>query len=274
MPAVCASLARAPLADNSCAAVTMFHVLEHLYDPSAYLDAAHRLLKPGGRLIVQVPNAASWQFLLLGENWTGLDVPRHLIDFRARDLETLLDHCGFEVVRTKHFSLRDNPAGLATSLAPWLDPMVRRIRRIRGDAARAAGQEPVLLRAGGGLPAVRADGGLLPCRIHHHGGGAQETVMIYRSMAARLPKFLRDYVLAFETRVEREVGRFRRLDRRPARACSTPAPARAVTPRLFARQRYVGVDLGVGDAGWNYRELDVVADLAACRSRPSRSTPA
>jgi SAM-dependent methyltransferase len=129
IPVACGSLARAPFANGSCAAITMFHVLEHLYEPASYLEAAHRLLRPGGRLIVQVPNASSWQFFLLKENWTGLDVPRHLIDFRARDLETLLDHCGFEVVRTKHFSLRDNPAGFATSLAPRLDPMVRRVRR-------------------------------------------------------------------------------------------------------------------------------------------------
>jgi hypothetical protein len=32
------------------------------------------------------------------------------------------------VLRHKHFSLRDNPAGLATSLAPRLDPMARRVR--------------------------------------------------------------------------------------------------------------------------------------------------
>ena len=88
----------------------MFHVLEHLYDPHAYVEAAHGLLRPDGRLIVQVPNAASWQFLLLGENWSGVDVPRHLTLFRSRDLEVLLERCGFEVVRRKHFSLRDNPA--------------------------------------------------------------------------------------------------------------------------------------------------------------------
>ena len=35
---------------------------------------------------------------------------------------------GFEVLRRKYFSLRDNPAGLATSLAPSLDPMARRVR--------------------------------------------------------------------------------------------------------------------------------------------------
>ena len=130
VPAVCATLARAPFAPGSCAAITMFHVLEHLYDPAAYIEAAHALLAPHGRLIIQVPNAASWQFLMLGENWIGVDVPRHLVTFRASDMEALLERCGFEVVRRKFFSLRDNPAGLASSLAPWLDPMARRLRKI------------------------------------------------------------------------------------------------------------------------------------------------
>ncbi len=130
VPAVCGSLTQAPLPEASCAAVTMFHVLEHLYDPASYLLAARALLKPEGRLVVQVPNAACWQFMLFGENWNGIDVPRHLIDFRRQDLELLLDRTGFEVVRTKHFSLRDNPAGFASSLAPDLDPMARRIRGV------------------------------------------------------------------------------------------------------------------------------------------------
>ncbi len=130
VPAVCATLSRPPFAPGSCAAVTMFHVLEHLYDPASYLEAAHQLLRPDGRLIFQVPNAACWQFLLLGERWNGIDVPRHLFDFRLSDIQSLLDHTGFEILRTKHFSLRDNPAGMATSLAPKLDPMARRLRQI------------------------------------------------------------------------------------------------------------------------------------------------
>lgn len=130
VPAIRASLEAAPLPPASCPVITMFHVLEHLPSPEKYLECAHALLKQDGRLVVQVPNAACWQFLLLGENWSGLDVPRHLFDFRARDLDYLLDCCGFEVVRRKHFSLRDNPAGLATSLAPGLDPMARRVRGV------------------------------------------------------------------------------------------------------------------------------------------------
>ncbi|MCB1020952.1 MAG: class I SAM-dependent methyltransferase [Acidobacteria bacterium] len=134
IPATCSSLPRLPFRDGSFAAVTMFHVVEHLPDPMAALEAAWHLLAPGGRLVVQVPNAACWQMLLLGERWSGLDIPRHLIDFRAEDLEELLEHAGFEVRRRKYFSLRDNPAGLATSLAPSLDPMARKVRRVNESA--------------------------------------------------------------------------------------------------------------------------------------------
>jgi SAM-dependent methyltransferase len=138
-PSFCADLERAPLRRGSVRAVTMFHVLEHVYNPAAYLRAAHDLLASQGRLIVQVPNAASWQFRLLGRAWNGIDVPRHLFDFRGRDLEKLLAACGFEVLRRKYFSLRDNPAGLATSLAPSLDPMAR---RVRPDAANGSPRLP------------------------------------------------------------------------------------------------------------------------------------
>jgi SAM-dependent methyltransferase len=130
VPAVVAEFASAPLRAGSFAAITMFHVMEHLYDPRAYLAAAREFLAPDGRLVVQVPNAASWQCRLLRSSWNGMDVPRHIFDFRDSDLERLLEAAGFEVMRRKYFSLRDNPAGLASSLAPGLDPMARRVRRV------------------------------------------------------------------------------------------------------------------------------------------------
>jgi len=128
VPCACGNPAGPPFRDGAFRVVTMFHVLEHVEDPAGYLTSAGRLLASGGRLVVQVPDAASWLFLLLRERWSGLDVPRHLIDFRASDLEALLGSRGFEVVRRKHFSLRDNPAAFATSLAPWLDPALRPVR--------------------------------------------------------------------------------------------------------------------------------------------------
>lgn len=130
VPAACGRLPALPFRAQSFAAVTLFHVLEHLPDPMACLLALWELPVPGGRLVVQVPNASCWQLLLLGDKWSGLDVPRHLIHYRAEDLSGLLDACGFEVRRAKYFSLRDNPAGLATSLCPHLEPVARRVRKV------------------------------------------------------------------------------------------------------------------------------------------------
>lgn len=145
VPAVCAMLENAPFQAGSVAGLTMFHVLEHLYDPRAYLLSARRLLAPDGRLVIQVPNADCWQFRLLGRAWNGVDVPRHLFDFRARDVEMLITSSGFEVLRRKYFSLRDNPAGLASSLAPSLDPMARRVRRLRESAGARLAKDLVYL---------------------------------------------------------------------------------------------------------------------------------
>ncbi len=121
---------RAPIAEGSCALVTMYHVLEHLPDPAGFLRAARKLLRPGGRLIVQVPNLDCWQYAVLARKWNGLDVPRHLTDFRSADLRKLLGQCGFRIRRTKFFSWRDNPAGLASSIAPKLDPVARNVRNL------------------------------------------------------------------------------------------------------------------------------------------------
>ena len=38
--------------------VTLFHVLEHVRDPLAFLERCHRLVAPGGIMLVEVPNEA------------------------------------------------------------------------------------------------------------------------------------------------------------------------------------------------------------------------
>ena len=78
-----------------------------------------------------MPNAASWQFAPAGPpRGTASTCRATCSTFRDRDLEKLLEIVGFEVLRRNYFSLRDNPAGLASSLAPGLDPMARRVRRV------------------------------------------------------------------------------------------------------------------------------------------------
>ena len=119
--------------------VCMFHVLEHLPDPRLGLRYAAGLLAPGGSLLIQVPNVASVQARAFGRRWYGLDVPRHVINFSPRALKVLLEEAGFRVDETARFSLRDNPAAIASSLFPALDPIGRHGRgRRRGTLIEAA----------------------------------------------------------------------------------------------------------------------------------------
>jgi 2-polyprenyl-3-methyl-5-hydroxy-6-metoxy-1,4-benzoquinol methylase len=109
--------------------VTMFHVLEHLPDPVKGIEYAVSLLKQDGSLIVQVPNIMSLQARFFGRRWYGLDVPRHLVNFSPRALSMILSRAGLGIRRIAWFSLRDDPAALASSLAPGLDPIGRKGRR-------------------------------------------------------------------------------------------------------------------------------------------------
>lgn len=116
-----------PFADESFAVITLFHVLEHLSSPVACLREARRLLRPGGWLVLQVPNTASLERHLFGRKWAGFEVPRHLVNYSPSCLRTLLEQQGFIVTHIDHFSWRDNPSVLVRSLFPRLYPPSRRL---------------------------------------------------------------------------------------------------------------------------------------------------
>ena len=86
--------------------------------------------------------------------------------------------------------------------------------------------------------------------------------MTYRSIERALPGFLRRYLLHFENAIEESVAGFAESLPEGARVLDAGA-GEMQHARHFARQRYLGVDLGVGDAGWDYGKLDAVADLTA-----------
>lgn len=58
--------------------IAMWHVIEHLPDPGAMLEAAARNLEPGGVLALATPNPQALGLRLLGPRWAHIDAPRHL----------------------------------------------------------------------------------------------------------------------------------------------------------------------------------------------------
>ncbi|HMW32796.1 MAG TPA: class I SAM-dependent methyltransferase [bacterium] len=80
--------------------ITMWHVLEHVHRLDETLDLIYKKLKPGGTLVIAVPNINSLDALFYGRDWVALDVPRHLYDFVLADLRSLLNKHQFRVYRT------------------------------------------------------------------------------------------------------------------------------------------------------------------------------
>lgn len=93
-----------PWPDGHFDAVVLWHVLEHLPDPSAELARVRRLLASGGVLMVGIPDFGSPEARLARQGWFHLDVPRHLCHPSAGWLAAALDEAGFEVRRSSWFA--------------------------------------------------------------------------------------------------------------------------------------------------------------------------
>jgi 2-polyprenyl-3-methyl-5-hydroxy-6-metoxy-1,4-benzoquinol methylase len=91
--------------------VTMFDVIEHVYDPTKDIRAVHDLLKPGGLFILSTPNIdglfprLSYQFAKLLDYWPHPEPPHHLFQFSVRTLSAMLERNGFETVKAFHTNI-------------------------------------------------------------------------------------------------------------------------------------------------------------------------
>jgi 2-polyprenyl-3-methyl-5-hydroxy-6-metoxy-1,4-benzoquinol methylase len=84
--------------DNCFDAIVMYHVIEHIYDPVGLLKECHRIVKPGGRVIVITPNIESWGCSKFQENWRGLEPPRHIHIFSPRTMNKTAKLAGLQAV--------------------------------------------------------------------------------------------------------------------------------------------------------------------------------
>lgn len=111
-------LAAAPFAASSFDVITIWAVFEHVYDPSKVLREVSRLLKPGGRVIILVPNFNSLPARFMHHD----DVPRHITMFTRKTLGRMLQEHGLQSTRWQ--CGQDVYGG---SVRGWLNFLVKRL---------------------------------------------------------------------------------------------------------------------------------------------------
>jgi SAM-dependent methyltransferase len=93
-PVHAGTLDDAPFDPGSFDAIVSNHVIEHVYDPKAFVASAAKLLAKDGVMAVQTPNFQSLGHRLFGADLFSLDPPRHLCLFTPASLRRLFEDSG------------------------------------------------------------------------------------------------------------------------------------------------------------------------------------
>lgn len=78
-------------------AITMWHYLEHDYDPGLTLKHLSQNQDVDSTIFIEVPNFDSYTRKKYGRYWSGYHTPRHTALFTPETLTLLLESCGWEV---------------------------------------------------------------------------------------------------------------------------------------------------------------------------------
>jgi SAM-dependent methyltransferase len=78
--------------------ITSFYVFEHLPDLDRYVQALRSLLKPGGHLVIGLPDVGSWNARLAGARWNCY-LLEHLWFFNRKTLAAYMKRAGFREIK-------------------------------------------------------------------------------------------------------------------------------------------------------------------------------
>ncbi|MCG5053714.1 MAG: class I SAM-dependent methyltransferase [Myxococcales bacterium] len=103
------------LPDSHFDCIRLEHVLEHVPEPLGLLKTLSQKLKPGGRLVLAVPNYGSWSAQVTGPGWDYLTLPYHENQFTPKSLRTILERAGLSVGTLKTLPIWEVAAKAITS---------------------------------------------------------------------------------------------------------------------------------------------------------------
>lgn len=79
--------------------ISLWHVLEHVYEIDAYFEFFNKRLTPGGKLLLALPNSKSFDAKYFGAFWAAYDVPRHIYHFNPETIQFLANKHGFKLLK-------------------------------------------------------------------------------------------------------------------------------------------------------------------------------
>jgi 2-polyprenyl-3-methyl-5-hydroxy-6-metoxy-1,4-benzoquinol methylase len=87
--------------ESSLDAISLWHVLEHVYPLQERIMTFRKLLNEKGMLFVALPNMMSYDAKRYGRYWAAWDVPRHIHHFNPASIQLLMNDHGFELIKIK-----------------------------------------------------------------------------------------------------------------------------------------------------------------------------
>jgi 2-polyprenyl-3-methyl-5-hydroxy-6-metoxy-1,4-benzoquinol methylase len=87
-----------PQGQSTYDAITMWHVLEHVYDLDTQWSWLKANLSKEGTLFIAVPNFESHDASKYGAAWAAYDVPRHLYHFSKKAIQLIAEKYELEVI--------------------------------------------------------------------------------------------------------------------------------------------------------------------------------
>jgi 2-polyprenyl-3-methyl-5-hydroxy-6-metoxy-1,4-benzoquinol methylase len=128
--------------------VTAFDIIEHTFNPVAFLESLRRVARPGSTIAITTPDTGHFLRYVLGARWPMLQPMQHTVLFSSRSLSMALAQAGFTDITVEPAYKTLTADYLAGQVAMYLPAAVRLYRSASGVVPAAIRERPVSINIG------------------------------------------------------------------------------------------------------------------------------